>query len=70
VVHYKQDCIRCGGCAAVDPDKWYMDDEGIAQLKDATEVDDHFEKEIADEDKAQHQEAADVCPVNIIHVED
>ena len=46
-----------------------MDDEGLAQLKNSEEKDDHWELDIdTEEARAINQEAADVCPVNIIHV--
>lgn len=71
VIHEKKDCISCGACAAINPDFWEMDDEGLAQLKESHELPDgKWEREINDEDKESNQEAADVCPVQIIHVED
>ena len=45
-----------------------MDAEGMADLKGSTKVGDHFELEIDEKDKDSNQDAADVCPVNIIHV--
>ena len=69
VIHYKKDCISCGACAAISPEFWEMDEEGLAQLKGSSVVEDHQELEINTEvAKAETQEAADVCPVNIIHV--
>jgi ferredoxin len=69
VIHYKKDCISCGACAAISPEFWEMDEEGLAQLKGSKVVEDHQELEINTEvAKAETQEAADVCPVNIIHV--
>ncbi|MEK6863133.1 MAG: ferredoxin [Nanoarchaeota archaeon] len=68
VIHFKKDCISCGACAAVNPEFWKMDEQGLAHLKDSVEVDDHYELEIDEKDKDSNQEAADVCPVNIIHV--
>tara|TARA_Y100000310_G_scaffold278642_1_gene297185 strand:+ start:10350 stop:10580 length:231 start_codon:yes stop_codon:yes gene_type:complete len=71
VVHFKQDCISCGACAAIAPDYWEMDEEAIAQLKGSTEVGDHWERKIeSDQDREENQEAADVCPVNIIYVKE
>ncbi len=70
VLHFKKDCISCGACAAIYPEKWEMDEQGLADLKGSTEVEDHFELEIDEKDKSKHQEAADCCPVNIIHVKD
>ncbi len=71
ITHFKKDCISCGACAAINPDFWEMDDEGLADLKGSTEKGDHFERVIDSvEDQASNQEAADVCPVNIIHVDE
>ena len=70
VVHFKKECISCGACAAINPEFWEMDEEGLAQLKGAKEVEDHWELEISEKDKESNQEAADVCPVNIIHVKE
>ena len=69
VLHFKKDCINCGACAAIAPDFWEMDDEGFAQLKGATEVGDHWELMVETEEaRATNQEAADVCPVEVIKV--
>ncbi len=69
VVHYKKDCISCGACAAIAPQFWEMDEEGMSQLKGAQEVGDHWELQMEDDEaKEANQEAADVCPVQIIHI--
>ncbi|MAG60499.1 ferredoxin [archaeon] len=68
VVHEREGCIACGACAAISPDFWEMDEEGLSTLKGAKKVDNHFELEITEEQKATNQEAAEVCPVQIIHV--
>lgn len=71
VIHFKKDCISCGACAAIAPEFWEMDEEGLAQLKGSELKDDYWELKIdSEEDKATNQEAADVCPVNIIHVKE
>ncbi len=71
VVHFKKDCISCGACAAISPEYWEMDEEGLAQLKGSTEVGEKWERKIKSlEEEAENQEAADVCPVNIIHIEE
>ncbi len=70
VIHFKEDCISCGACAAICPDFWEMDEDGIAQLRDSIKSGDHWERIITSEDaKALNQEAADACPVQIIKVE-
>lgn len=67
IVHLKKDCIGCGACAAVAPDFWFMDEEGQAQLKGAKEINGNWELEInTEEARAINQEAAEVCPVNVI----
>ncbi len=71
VIHHKKDCISCGACAAIAPKYWEMDEEGLAQLKGATQKEDHWEKEFSTfEAKAENQEAEQVCPVQIIKVEE
>ena len=69
VIHLKKDCISCGACAAIAPDYWEMDEEGLANLKGSTMVDGHQELDInTEEARAANQEAANCCPVNIIHI--
>ena len=71
ILHFKEECISCGACAAISPEHWEMDEEGLAQLKKSTEVGDKWEKKLVSiEEEAENQEAADVCPVNIIHIEE
>ena len=70
ILHFKEECISCGACAAILPDFWEMDDEGMAQLKGSTKIEDHWEKIIeTEENRARNQEAVDVCPVQIIKLE-
>lgn len=69
VIHFKKDCISCGACAAINPKFWEMDTDGLAHLKGSVKVDEHYELETdSEEDAESNQEAADVCPVNIIHL--
>lgn len=70
VVHFKKDCISCGACAAIAPEFWEMDDEGLAQLKGSTENGDHWERQLSEEQVQPNEEASQVCPVNIIHLKD
>lgn len=70
VIHFKKKCISCGACAAISPEFWEMDEQGLAQLKGSEEKEDHQLLIVENEEaRAANQEAADVCPVNIIHVE-
>ncbi|HIH10998.1 TPA: ferredoxin [Candidatus Woesearchaeota archaeon] len=68
VVHLKKDCISCGACAAIAPQYWELDAEGLAQLKESLPVENHWEKEIPEQEIPVQEEAANVCPVQIIHV--
>ena len=38
ILHYKDDCISCGACAAIYPEFWEMDDEGLAHLKESRKL--------------------------------
>lgn len=70
ILHFKDQCISCGACAAISPKFWKMDTEGMADLVGSIKVKDHYELVVSSEaDRVSHQEAADCCPVNIIHVE-
>ncbi|HLC90390.1 MAG TPA: ferredoxin, partial [Candidatus Nanoarchaeia archaeon] len=70
IVHKKDDCIGCGACAAICPDFWEMNDEGLSHLKGSKLEDGKEVRQITtEEDRAKNQEAADVCPVQIISVE-
>ena len=58
IVQFKKDCISCGACAAICPEFWEMDSEGMAHLKESKEVDNHWERIINTEDaRARNQEA-------------
>tara|TARA_Y100000310_G_scaffold329855_1_gene400453 strand:- start:1246 stop:1482 length:237 start_codon:yes stop_codon:yes gene_type:complete len=70
ITHVKKECICCGACAAIVPEFWQMDDDGLAHLKGSKEVDGNWELVVDTEsDRASNQEAADVCPVQIIKLE-
>jgi ferredoxin len=57
--HDRPNCIACGACAAVTTN-FFMDEED--QLASAVKT------EIGESELEENKEAADVCPVNIIHV--
>ena len=69
VVHFKEQCISCGACAAISPEFWEMEEGGLAHMKGSKQTPDHWELDLSTEEaRAANQEAADCCPVNIIHV--
>lgn len=70
IIHERNKCIGCGVCAAVCPKFFEMSpDDGLANLKNSKETNGFYELTINEEIKCA-QEAADVCPIKIIKIED
>jgi len=63
VVHEKATCIGCGACASMCAKFWSLGSEGKAVLKGGK-----AELVIKDADLACNKQAAEVCPVNCIHI--
>lgn len=65
-------CIGAGACVAVAPKQWVMNNDDFqADLIGGSKRDESwFELEIEEADFAANAEAADVCPVKIIHILD
>ena len=70
VIQEKDNCIGCWACANVAPDYWEMreDDDNKSHLKGSEKVDDKNVLELKT-DLDINMEAAEVCPVNCIHIE-
>jgi len=70
IEHVRPECIGCGACAAVHPDRWVMDDEdgksNIVEGKRLESGDEEFD--LSDEEFELNKEAAECCPVNVIHL--
>ncbi len=64
----RNDCIGCGACTAVSPDFWEMADDGKTDIKGGKKEGDNMTKEIEDSDLDTNKEAAESCPVNVIHI--
>jgi ferredoxin len=68
VIQEREKCIGCGSCAALCPKYWEMAEDGKSRLLNSTQNrEGNFEAEVADIEC--NQEAADSCPVQIIHIE-
>ena len=68
IVHERAKCIGCGSCVALCPKQWEMAEDGLATLINAVKNGQagNYQSEV---DKAGcSQEAADSCPVQIIHI--
>ncbi len=79
IVFDRKNCIGAAACAAVAPEFWVMRDDGKADLVGA-KTDENgnqilivHEKEMSPEGKRVleiNKEAAEVCPVQVIHIYD
>lgn len=64
-------CIGCGACVAVAPDHWEMSDDGKASIIKGKKRDDSWEEQdITEKDLQHNKEAAESCPVTVIHITD
>ena len=68
IIQERQKCIGCGSCAALCPKNWKMAEDGKAKLLNSkvNQKTGNEELEIAEIECSQ--EAADICPVQIIHI--
>ena len=69
VQHDRPNCIGCAACAAVAPDFWVMSEDGKSDIVGCRKRDDEWEElDIEEKDFTANKEAADSCPVNVIHI--
>lgn len=69
LLHNRPDCIGCAACTAVAPDFWEMHEDGKSDIKQCKKRSDGWEeRDIDDKDFHTNKEAADSCPVNVIHI--
>lgn len=69
LIHDRPNCIGCGACAAVAPKHWTMADDGKSDIIEGKDLENgHQEKEITDAEYEENFEAAETCPVNVIHL--
>ena len=67
IVQERKKCIGCGSCIALCPRFWEMGEDGKSNLKGARQNSEgNYEIEI--KEVGCNQEAADSCPVQVIHV--
>ena len=64
IIHDRENCIGCTACELAAPENWVMEKESVGlKSKPKKAV---FEKK----DFKVNMEAAEACPVNVIHIED
>jgi len=68
VVHEREKCIGCGSCVALCQKYWEMAEDGKAKLRDSKKNQKTGNDELEVEKAECNQEAADACPVQIIHI--
>ena len=67
--HDRPNCIGCAACAGISPEFWEMDDDGKSDIIGSKKREDGWEElEVDDGHLKTNQEAAEACPVNVIHV--
>ncbi len=71
IIQKYEECIGCQACVAVCPEYWEMVDEDMkarpinGKLNEDTK---NYELEIGEDDLGCHEEAVNVCPVQIIEI--
>lgn len=69
--HDRPNCIGCAACAAIAPDFWSMSEDGKSDIVGCKKREDGWEElDIAEKDFALNKDAAEACPVNVIHLTD
>jgi len=68
VIHERAKCIGCGSCVAVCPRFWEMGEDGRAKLLNSESDPKTDTENLEIKKKECNQEAAEVCPVQCIHI--
>lgn len=69
IIHDRANCIGCGACAAICEKFWEMDNDGKSNIIKGKKLDNGTEELLIEEkDFEANKEAAESCPVNVIHL--
>ncbi len=67
--HDRPNCIGCAACEAVTPDFCEMNEDGKADIKQGKNLDNEWQELDIEEGIFEiNKEAAESCPVNVIHL--
>ena len=68
--HDRPGCIGCWACVAIAPEHWKMDEDGKSSVINAERKIENLEvkEEITEKEFAGNLDAAENCPVNVIHI--
>jgi len=72
IEHDRPNCIGCAACVTLAPHFWEMNpDDGKSDIKNSKKDERDWEiLDIEKEDFESNKDAADACPVNVIHIVD
>jgi ferredoxin len=72
ITYDREQCIGAAACIAVFPERWVLADDGKADLNGGKPNDDNSiqELEISEKEFKQMMDAAQACPVTVIHITD
>lgn len=69
IQHDRPNCIGCAACAAVNPKDWVMNSDGKSDLVKSEDFNGNWQRrEISEEEFKDNMDAAESCPVNVIHI--
>ncbi|MBI2147778.1 ferredoxin [Candidatus Woesearchaeota archaeon] len=67
--HDRPNCIGCAACAAVNGKHWEMNEDGKSDIIGGKNKEGGWQElEIEEADVEKNLEAAETCPVNVIHL--
>ena len=67
--HDRPNCIGCAACEAVAPNFWEMNVDGKSDIKSANNMENGWQElPINERNFQENKDAADSCPVNVIHI--
>jgi len=70
ITFQRHKCIGCGSCNEVAPSRWVMNEsDGKSDLIEGVKSKNFYHLSTTDDEHEENQEAAELCPVNIIRVE-
>ncbi len=69
IILQREKCIGCGSCVVLCPKFWKMSEDGKSQLLNSKKNPKTGNWELEVKDIHCNQDAVDVCPVQIIHIE-
>lgn len=69
IIHEREKCIGCGACVAACPDYWEIKEDGKTMLLGSKVNSKSKNYELEVQEIGCSQNAADSCPISIIHIE-